>query len=341
MLHLAALALLQATAPSPAPAPSASVLFNDQTTLVLRITTDLKALLRDRGDERKEHDGRLRFTTSAGDTGSVNVKLRTRGVFRLKKCAFPPLRLDLPKNKVAGTPFAGQDKLKVVTHCDPWRAPYEQNLLEEYSLYGVFNALTDQSFRARLAHVTYIDSARSDSVVRYAFLIESDAELAQRLGVTMIEANNVHDIRIADDVMNLVAMFQYLIGNTDWSVWLRHNIAIAQRPDGDLIAIPYDFDFAGVISAPYASPAPALNIKSVRDRVYRGFCQPESLVTATLARLRAAKDSIYAVVRAVPDLEPREKKEMLDYFDQFYRIADDPRSVKREFMQSCRARPPE
>ena len=341
MLRLVVLALLQAAAPSPPPAASPSVLFQDQTPLVLRITTDLKALLRDRGDERKEHDGRLRYTTPNGDTGSVSVKLRTRGIFRLKKCAFPPLRLDFPKGKVKGTPFAGQDKLKLVTHCDPWRSPYEQNLLEEYSLYGVFNALTDQSFRARLAHVTYVDSARNDSLVRYAFLIESDAELARRLAVTLIEANNVHDLRIADDVMNLVAMFEYLIGNTDWSVWLRHNIAIAQRPDGDLIAMPYDFDFAGVINAPYASPAPALNIKSVRDRVYRGFCQPESLVTATLARFRAAKDSMYAVVRAVPDLEPREKKEMLDYFDQFYRIADDPRAVRREFMQGCRPRPPE
>src|SRR4026209_1262531 len=117
MLRLVVLALLQAPSPTPPPTASPSVLFQDQTPLVLRITTDLKTLLKDRGDERKEHDGRLRYTTPNGDTGWVGGKVRTRGIFRLKKCAFPPLRLDLPKNKVAGTPFAGQDKLKLVTHC--------------------------------------------------------------------------------------------------------------------------------------------------------------------------------------------------------------------------------
>jgi len=317
------------------------VLFLDHTPLVLRIVTDLRTLLRDRGDQRKEHDARLHYATATGDSGSVGVKLRTRGIFRLKKCTFPPLRLDFPKSKVAGTPFAGQDKLKLVTHCHDWRAPYEQNVLEEYALYGVFNVLTELSFRARLARVTYVDSVRSDSITRYGFLIESEDELAPRLGLTMVESNNVHDLRIADDNMTLVAIFQYLVGNTDWSVWLRHNIAIGQRPDGTLLALPYDFDFAGVVDAPYASPAPALQIKSVRERVYRGYCQPESLVTSVLARFRTAKDSIYAVVRAVPDLDQHEKKGMLDYFDEFFRIADNPRATRREFMEACRRRPPE
>jgi len=148
---------------------SPSHLFQDQTPLTLRLEGDLKGLFHDRGEKRTAHAARLRYA-SAADTGKIDVKLRTRGIFRLKQCAFPPIRIDLPAHKVDDTPFAGQDKLKLVTHCLSARL-YERNLLREFALYRAFNALTDSSFRVRLAHVTYIDSARTDTTIRYGFLI--------------------------------------------------------------------------------------------------------------------------------------------------------------------------
>jgi hypothetical protein len=322
-----------------APADARPVLFHDARPLVLRLSTDLRALTRDRDADRKEHDASLHYATAAGDTGSVKVAVRTRGIFRLKRCAFPPLRLDFPKSKVTGTPFAGQDKLKLVTHCRDARSPYEQNVLQEYALYRVFNAVTDRSYRARLARVTYVDTAKPDSMTRYGFLIESDDELATRLGVEVLAADNVTDTNIEDDVMTLVAVFQYLIGNTDWSVWKRHNIAVARGDNGALFALPYDFDFAGVIAAPYATPPAQLPIKSVRERWYRGFCQPDAILGAALARFRDAKDSIYAAIGAVPDLDPDERQDMVEYFDAFYRTIADPKAVQGEFVRHCRPRP--
>lgn len=331
--------LIAAQAPSPAPAPrEASHLFTATAPLTFRLEGDLRALRGDRGTERKAHHAVLRYT--GADSGSISVRLRTRGIFRLKTCSFPPIRLDLPARKVAGTPFAGEDRLKLVTHCQGDRG-FERNLLKEYALYRVFNAVTDSSFRVRLAHVTYIDSARHDSVTRYGFLVEPDAALARRLASDVLNADNLYDPVMDPSYMTLVALFQYLIGNTDWSVWKRHNIAIFQRHTDPkpLFAVPYDFDFSGAVNAPYATPPPQLNIQSVRQRVYRGFCQPDSILTGALARFRGAKDSIYAAVRAVPDLPERDAKGVLDYFDQFYQVIENPGSVNREFVRGCRPIP--
>ena len=309
--------------------------------ITLRLETDLHALTRDRGTDRKEHPGTLHFQgVGATDTGTVAVKLRTRGIFRLKKCAFPPIRLDLPSHKVEGTLFAGEDRLKLVTHCQGDRL-YERNLLREYALYRAFNTVTDSSFRVRLAHVTYIDSARHDTVARYGFLIESDAALAQRISAHTLAADNLYDPIMDASYMTMVAVFEYLIGNTDWSVYKRHNIAIFQQvaEPKPLFAVPYDYDFSGAVNAPYAIPPEQLPIKSVRQRVYRGFCQPDSVLAPVLARFRGAKDSMYAAVRAVPDLSERDARDVLEYFDEFYKILGNQGAVNREFVRGCRPQP--
>src|SRR6266480_3209784 len=183
---------------------SAQSLFRDRAPLTLRLEGDLHALFGDRGAQRKDHPATLRYGEGA-DTGSLGVKLRTRGIFRLKQCGFPPIRLDLPSKKADNTPFAGEDRLKLVTHCQGDRL-FERNLLREYALYRVFNAVTDTSFRVRLAHITYVDSARHDTVTRYAFLIESDTALATRIAATPVRANNVYDPVIEASYMTLVAV---------------------------------------------------------------------------------------------------------------------------------------
>jgi hypothetical protein len=324
--------LLLAQAPSPAGSP----LFLDHAPLSLQLETDLHALFGDRGAQRTEHPALLRYAAGA-DTGSVNVKLRTRGIFRLKRCAFPPIRLNLPEKQLDRTPFAGQDKLKLATHCQRDQA-FERNLLREYALYRAFNALTDTSFRVRLAHVTYIDSARADTVVRYGFLVESDSALAARTGTKILKTSNVSDLLMEPSYMTLVSVFQYLIGNTDWSVQGRHNMLILLSPTTRL-AVPYDYDFSGAVNASYATPPPQIPIHSVRERYYRGFCQAESVLMPVLDRFRTSKDSIYSVVRAVPDLPERDMRELLEYFDQFYKDINDRGTVQRVFLHTCRAVP--
>jgi len=310
-------------------------LFASDSVLTLRLEGDFKEVFRDRGEERKEHPARLRFTSGA-DSASVKVELRTRGIFRLKNCSFPPLRIDLPTGKVVNTVFAGQDKLKLVTHCRGDRL-YERNLLKEYALYRVLNAVTDTSFRARLVHMTYIDTTRADTVVRYGILVESDRELEQRLKAAVVDQHRVHDAVTDPAYMTLVALFQYLIGNTDWSVWGQHNIQVfSDSATNKLFAVPYDWDFSGAINAPYASPPEQLPIKTVRERLYRGYCQPDSILSGALGRFQSSKDSIYAAVRAVTALDERDRRSMLSYFDGFFQTIGNRTMIQREFVQRCR-----
>jgi hypothetical protein len=320
---------------APRAASGQTPLFQDVAPLTLRLEGDFKGLLRDRGETRVEHPALLRFW-SGTDSGSVKVQLRTRGIFRLKNCTFPPIRFNLPTGKVKNTVFDGQDKLKLVTHCRSDRL-YERNLLKEYALYRVFNAVTDTSFRVRLAHLTYIDTTRSDTTVRYGVLIESERELGRRLGADIVNQASVHDMVTDPSYMTIVALFQYLIGNTDWSVWGQHNIAVfSDTASHTLFAVPYDFDFSGTVNAPYASTPPQLPIKSVRERLYRGYCQPDSILAGALERFRTAKDSIYAAVHAVPALDDRDKRSMLSYFDDFFQTIENRSAINREFVRRCR-----
>jgi len=312
----------------------ASRLFQSHEPLVLQVKTDLRTLFRDRGDERKEHDGTLRYGT-APDTGSLEITLRTRGIFRLKRCAFPPLRLDLPRKKLDATPFAGQDKLKLVTHCQSDRS-YERNLLKEYSLYRVFNALTDTSHRVRLAMVTYLDSARADTIARYGFLIESDDALAKRIGTKVVEIGNLHDMLTDPKYMTLVAVFQYMIGNTDYSIYALHNVRIVQRPDKSLHPIPYDFDVSGLVNPPYGIPARGLMLKSVTDRLYRGPCRNQELVEPIAANFHAVKDAVRALPDSIPGLGRDTKIEVKSFIDSFYSSIRTPKDVRGLFVNCAK-----
>ncbi|HEX9703973.1 MAG TPA: hypothetical protein VGA20_01850 [Gemmatimonadales bacterium] len=318
---------------------TAQALFASADRLDLTLAVDLRALLKDRGDDRQEHPGKLTLVDGSGNQRVLDVDVRTRGNFRLRRstCAFPPLRLDFPKQGTEDTPFAGQDKLKLVTHCQR-RAASEQDVLHEYLLYRILNLLTDKSFRARLARVTYRDTGGGeDSVTRYAVLLESDGELTARHAANLFEQQGVSQDLTDREQMGIVSVYQYLIGNTDWSVAGLHNIVLLRDSAGTPYAVPYDFDWSGVIFAPYAAPAPQIGTKSVRERVYRGYCPEDADLAALVALFNAHKDAIYALYRNQDGLEPREVSQTLAYFDDFYRTLNDPRSARREFRRNCQS----
>ena len=65
-----------------------------------------------------------------------------------------------------------------------------------------------------------------------------------------------------------------MIGNTDWGCTYLQNIVLITKDSAKApFAIPYDFDHAGIVDAPYARPAEELEISSIRERLYRGYCE--------------------------------------------------------------------
>ena len=212
-------------------------LFRENTPLVLTITADFRSVLGNRDTlNRPRHPATLRF---AGDSGpvAIPIELTTRGHFRFRICAFVPLKVYFPKEQVKGTLFAGNRSLKLVTHCDK-NPRYEQNLLVEYAIYRAYNQLTEMSNRARLARVTYADARDSTrNLTRYAFFLEEDKDMARRNGATLFNQPYASYSEMDSAQMDLVGIFEYLIGDTDWSVILRHNTPIYCRWRGGTCCI--------------------------------------------------------------------------------------------------------
>ena len=327
-------------------AMESSPLFSSNELLQVRLEGPMTSIIREQTkDEAEGFPAKLSVVTPAGVTQTVDVKVRVRGHYRRQRrvCRYPPLFLDFPKKKVSGTIFAGQNKIKLVTHCQK-KDRYEQLLLQEYLAYRVYNIVTDKSFRVRLLQITYVDTDKKNKqIVYHGFLIEHKRRLAKRLGETALKVSRVQKSKLDMGQASILSVFQYLIGNTDWSMIggaedddCCHNAIPMADSEGVITPIPYDFDFAGVVNAPYAEPNPKLKIKRVRQRLYRGFCEPETKLENTLALFNEKKTSIYALYKNQEGLEERSAATTLQYFDDFYEVINNPKKVNRRIIKDCR-----
>jgi hypothetical protein len=319
-------------------------LFVNQNTLQVRIEAPLTTLMRVRSDT-EYLDGTFAYTDASGDEHLLDLKLRARGRYRRQKdtCDFPPVRLNFDKEQVTGTEFAGQDKLKLVTHCENGKDSYEQFVLKEYLAYKIFNVMTDYSFGARLLRVTYVDNERGgQSRTRYGFVIEDDELLAKRIGGELIEGPGINYDQLDSAYAALVSVFEYLIGNTDYSL-IRgakdddccHNAVLFSKAPGGYLAIPYDFDFSGIVNTPYAEPNPKLPIRNVTRRLYRGLCEYNGNLDATLTRFREKETEINEIVVSLEGLDDKSRDRASKYVDGFYEDISDVQSVDSNLIRKC------
>ncbi len=306
-------------------------LFADDAVLAFTLTAPFQRLLKDRGEKPVAHAAQLSYSADGQPTGTLPVKLTVRGNFRRLRanCQFPPLLLDVSKKKSQDTPFVNQKKLKLVTHCQN-----EEYVVREYLVYRLYNLLTDYSFRARLCKVTYLDSAgKLKPETRWAALLEDEDDLVKRNGGTPNKLRQLSAYDMDSLSMATVAVFEYLIGNTDWSVPYRHNIRLLTlstpiRP----VPVPYDFDHAGLVETDYAMPAEQLGIASVRERLYRGLAYPPALFQRVFDRFNQLKPQFYALYQNDTRLSPAYVKRSLRYFDEFYETINKPSAVRSVFL---------
>jgi hypothetical protein len=324
--------------------PNGWPLFANQDTLRVSLEAPLSTLMRDRSDT-EYLDGTLAYQDASGNEHLLDLKLRARGKYRKqrKTCDLPPIRLNFQKKQVMGTEFAGQDKLKLVTHCETRGNRYEQYVLKEYLAYKFLNAMTPFSFGVRLLHVDYVDSDRGgETSTRYSFLIEDDDLLAERIGAEPVKAPQVRYNQLDGRYANLVAVFEYLIGNTDFSMVVGarndnccHNtVPFSGNSDGYYV-IPYDFDFSGLVNASYAKPNPKLPIKKVVQRHYRGLCLHNDYLEETLALFREKEREFRELVSSVEGLDERMRLGASEYVDGFYRNIANESSVQRYLVRKC------
>ncbi len=100
--------------------------------------------------------------------------------------------------------------------------------------------------------------------------------------------------------------------------------------------VPYDFDMSGLVSTPYARPAEELNMISVRQRRYRGYCmQDMKKFDETIALYNNLKKDIYGVIENCPLLDAKYISSTLKFFDEFYATINNAASLKKEFGYPC------
>jgi len=310
-------------------------LFEKDDVLEVTVKTDLKDFLGKKPNDRMLYS---EFSMKNGDsvvTGEVN--LRARGKFRRQNCFLPPIKFDFDTSSNFTLRKLGSIDLTI--QCKQGKT-YEQWLFKEYTVYKIYNVLTDKSQHVRLVQITMEDREGKRKPVQFpAFLIEDFDVTSKRNGCKEVKIQKLHTENTDRNQMTLVAMFEYMIGNTDWSIPANHNIKLMQdtaNNNAKPYSVAYDFDYSGLVNTEYAVPSEILGTSSVTERVYRGFPREIGELKEMADLFRAKKDGMYAVINNSPHLNDGSKKEMIRYLDGFYRDIADEKRLKMLFIDNAR-----
>jgi hypothetical protein len=283
-------------------------------------------------------DAKLTYLTTGSDSVTKSLRLRARGNFRREFCNFPPLMLNFRTEEMDSTEFSGIDKLKMVPYC---KKGFQDYIMREYLIYRLYNSLTGNSFRVRLMEIQYKDSEHKvKPVVAYGFAIEPIELFEQRTRSIRVINQNITQRRIVREEIDRVAMFNYMIGNTDWAIPKQHNIQVFTKPGEDIdrygIAVPYDFDYSGFVNASYAKPVEELGIDNFRERLYLGICRSDEEYLSVLKPFIEKKQEFYRIINDFPHIDSRSKKDITRFLDDFYKRVDPKNSILTDIRHTCK-----
>jgi len=315
----------------------AAALFEDDEVLEMTLTGPLDSVLDDTVQRREQP-----FVLHVGGA-DISILARVRGNSRARVCRFPPLRLNFTGSEVRQTVFEGQKKLKLVSLCREGERG-RLDVLDEFAAYRIFNVLSDISYRVRLFHITYVDTdgrSKLGNQPSWGFVIEPGEQLAERAGGEWARLPGVKMSQVAESQAALVFVFQYLIGNTDWS-FLTADGDDACCHNGDLLIInhklnyvPYDFDLAGLVNAAYAKPDASLRLRSVTKRRYRGYCLSQEALRGAIQTVKSKKEDILGVLTEIPGYTGKEVEDTTDYLGGFFELAQDEEKLLKTFERAC------
>ena len=284
----------------------------------LSIEVDLEALCANYRDDTK-HKAVLTFDDKSGEQQFWPIKLQLRGKFRRMHCAeIPPLKLYFDKEDLKLGGFAEYNDFKIVNYCLADKEAARELLLKEYMAYKIYNELATESFRVQLLRITYRDIKSGRKTKQLAIMIEDTGLLKKRINAHKFQKPEIYQQSMFDmEQVQTMALFQYMIGNTDWQLNLEKNIKILEQ-DRYYIVVPYDFDFSGLVNPPYGIPNSKFNRASLLDRVYLGFKDTTHEMEVVIDQFRTKQPAIYELIKSNKQLRAISKKEMLGYLDTFY-----------------------
>ncbi len=300
------------------------LLSREKELLDVTIRFDMAPLMEDRYNE-ESYKATFSYKMSKNEEGSFKAKILLRGKFRRRVCQFPPLMIKFSKKELAEAGLKDHNDLKLVTHCIDDKLVGNDNAVKEYLLYKMYNELTEKSYRVQLIRVTYEDENDNfPKIKRFGFLIEDTDEMAERLGGTECESclNVPVDSLVAKNE-NMVSLFQFMIGNADWSSTMDRNVKFVNLSDSSKkLILPYDFDFSGMVNASYAIPSSDYGLTSIKDRIFLGREVDNSVVVENMKLILEKKKVLYDVINDCKHLSFDAKEAMFNYLNTFFRLAE-------------------
>jgi hypothetical protein len=318
------------------------VFFRSETPLTVTLTTNMRRIKGDKGDNPPWRPATLTYTAVAPDTGTVTIptRIKTRGIWRLKNCEFPPIWLNFTSADVKGTLFKGLDQVKLTSYCRN-SDEYEHYIVQELELNRALRLLTPVAHAVRAVRVTYVDSAsKKVETTRWAFFQEEPLTLAGRLNARVMKLNGAGPDDLDPYQSALFGVFQYFVGNTDFSISGLHNVELLGLNSAiSVYPVAHDFDFSGAVNARYATAPPQLGIRTVRQRLYRGYCVPVDTFQKVFTLFNQKKDAIYGLYHDdIGKMLPEDvTKSTLEYFDDFYKTINNPKSARDDVIKACLA----
>jgi hypothetical protein len=248
------------------------------------------------------------------------------------------------KKQIKDTRFAGNERLKVVSHCRDSPSSFDRYILLEYLVYRSHLLLTDQGFRVRLLSIEYADTESEHRTKdRAAFFIEHMDSVAKRLGGKEVTQGEVFPDQFDPYALKRAEVFEFMVGNTDFSFEVGidaccHNSKALYFDPAvtGFLPLPYDFDMSGVVNPPYAKPHPQFGIKRVTQRAFRGTMAPEAIWAQTFELFRESKDAIIDLWLGFEPLKGSDRKRAAKYIDGFYSILEDERKTKEQILDKAR-----
>ena len=268
-------------------------------------------------------DGMMSFDDVNGIAQNWKVEVKPRGKYRRMNCAdIPPLKIKLKKKSLHAAGLAEFNDMKLVTQCVTENALAAEYLKKEFLAYKLYNQLSSNSYRVQLLRITYIDVISGKKDKQWGFLIEDTAEMRSRIEAENCEKCYHKPAQAFDGIeLKTTALFQYMIGNSDWSLKTARNVKIVKK-EGRLIAIPYDFDFSGLVNANYAIPNPNYELNSIQERIYLGFPEDIHNMELTINQFVQEKENLKEIVKRMKALGPIARTEVIQYINDFYKNID-------------------
>jgi len=269
--------------------------------------------------------------TLTTDNGKMyKVELKARGKYRRKISEIPPMKLKFKKKMLAEEGLDTLNEVKLVLPAYD-NTLGDELIVKEYLAYRMFEHLTPASVRARLVRLTIRDTHVEKSRKMYAILLEDEEETVVRMNGKLVERYGMPADSLIMNQAALVAVFEYMIGNTDWEISMLRNVRLIQSEEnGKILVVPYDFDFSGLVAAPYASPSSESGLKTVRDR----FMMANGIKTEHLKRalqgFKALKKDLYDICRS-KYIARETSMDMIAYLETFFQQIEEKDEVPSMF----------